>query len=137
MSAFSRDIIVRFEHCDAAGLMFYPRFFALVNEMVEDWFAAMGSSFKTLHLDAKKGVPTVKFEAEFGAPARMGDTLRQTLIVEHIGAASCQLVHEAHVGAQMVARFVQTIVFVDLNGMGPEPWPEALRKKMAAYEERA
>ena len=24
---FTRDIIVRFEHCDAAGLMFYPRFF--------------------------------------------------------------------------------------------------------------
>ena len=33
---FTRDLIIRFEHCDAAGIIFYPRFFGLVNETVED-----------------------------------------------------------------------------------------------------
>ena len=46
---FTRDLIIRFEHCDAAGLIFYPRFFGLVNETVEDWFAGLGHSFKSLH----------------------------------------------------------------------------------------
>jgi len=137
MSAFTREIVVRFEHCDAAGLMFYPRMFALVNEMVEDWFAALGFPFKSMHLDAKRGVPTVKFEAEFGSPARMGDRMLQSLRVDHIGAASCRLVHEATVSGQPVARFVQTIVFVGLSDLGPEPWPEAMRKAMAAYEVKA
>ena len=65
MSVFSREVVVRFEHCDAAGLMFYPRFYALVNEMVEDWFAVLGRPFKQMHVDQKKGVPTVKIDAEF------------------------------------------------------------------------
>lgn len=133
---FTRDIIVRFEHCDAAGLMFYPRFFGLVNEMVEDWFAKLGAPFKQMHIDAKKGVPTVKLDAQFGKPARMGDTLTQTLHVAEIGSASCTLVHEALVEGAPVARFEQVIVYVDLDGMGPEPWPDALRKAMSAYEER-
>ena len=45
MNTLSRNIVVRFEHCDAAGIMFYPRFFALVNEMVEEWFAEPGPPF--------------------------------------------------------------------------------------------
>jgi 4-hydroxybenzoyl-CoA thioesterase len=134
---FTRDIIVRFEHCDAAGLMFYPRFFGLVNEMVEDWFAALGFSFKQMHVDAKKGVPTVKLEAQFGRPARMGDKLTQTLQVKQIGGASCTLKHEASVDGAPVAQFEHVIVFVDLEGLGPEPWPEPLRKAMAQYQERA
>lgn len=134
---FSREITVRFEHCDAAGLMFYPRFFGLVNEMVEDWFAAMGFSFKAMHVDARKGVPTVKLEAQFGRPARMGDKLVQSLHVEQIGGASCTLKHEAGVDGAPVAQFEQVIVFVDLDSMGPEAWPEPLRKAMAQYQERA
>ena len=134
---FTREITVRFEHCDAAGLMFYPRFFGLVNEIVEDWFAALGAPFKQMHIDAKKGVPTVKLDAQFGKPARMGDKLVQTLHVTQIGGASCTLKHEASVDGSPVAQFEQVIVYVDLNGMGPEPWPDALRKAMAAYEERA
>jgi 4-hydroxybenzoyl-CoA thioesterase len=133
---FPREITVRFEHCDAAGLMFYPRFFGLVNEMVEDWFATLGAPFKQMHIDAKKGVPTVKLDAQFGKPARMGDKLVQTLHVAAIGGASCTLKHEASVDGAPVAQFEQVIVYVDLDGMGPEPWPEALRKAMAQYEER-
>src|SRR5687767_2311915 len=117
MNPFTRDIIVRFEHCDAAGIMFYPRFFALVNETVEDWFASLGHSFKTLHIDQRKGVPTVRFESEFVAPVRMGDVLRQSLGVEAIGNASLNLKHLAAVGDRAVARFDQTIVFTDLVTM--------------------
>lgn len=134
---FTREITVRFEHCDAAGLMFYPRLFGLVNEMVEDWFATLGFSFRAMHLDAKKGVPTVKLDAQFGRPARMGDKLVQTLCVAQIGGASCTLKHEASVDGAPVAQFEQVIVYVDLDGLGPQPWPEPLRKAMAAYEERA
>jgi len=39
-----------------AGIMFYPRFFGLVNETVEDWFATLGHSFAALHMEQRKGV---------------------------------------------------------------------------------
>ena len=135
MSAFARQIIVRFEHCDPAGIMFYPRFFALVNEITEDWFAALGHSFKTLHMDQRVGVPTVRLEAEFERPARIGDVLDQSLRVARIGNASCQLRHEAHVARERIAYFDHTIVFADIDTMTPSSWPQALRTAMARYED--
>jgi 4-hydroxybenzoyl-CoA thioesterase len=132
---FERESVVRFEHCDAAGLMFYPRFFALVNEMVEDWFAVLEHPFDRLHVSERKGVPTVKIEAEFTHPVRMGERLRQQLVIAHLGRSSCRLRHEAHVEREPVARFEHTIVYVDLDTMTPEPWPLDLRAAMARYEE--
>lgn len=38
MAAFQREILVRFGHCDAAGWVFYPRYFELISDFVEDWF---------------------------------------------------------------------------------------------------
>ena len=136
MSAFTRTIGVRFEHCDPAGLIFYPRFFGLVNEMVEDWFAALGHSFGALHEAQRKGVPTADISAEFIAPVRMGDRLAQSLSDKHLGAASCTLDHRAEVGARTVARLKQVLVFVDLDSMRPEPWPDGLRQAMSGYQEQ-
>ena len=137
MNPFTREIIVRFEHCDAAGIMFYPRFFALVNETVEDWFASLGFDFKTLHVDQRKGVPTVRIESEFVAPVRMGDVLKQTLGVQAIGTSSLELKHLAVVGDRAVARFDQTLVFTDLNAVKAEAWPADLRAAIAKFAEIA
>ena len=130
---FTRDLIIRFEHCDAAGIIFYPRFFALVNETVEDWFASLGHSFKSLHVDRRKGVPTVRFECEFVGPVRIGDMLHQQLGVDSIGNSSLNLKHIASIGDRTVARFDQTIVFADLATMSSEPWPADLRKAITDF----
>lgn len=133
MRIFSRKTVVRFEHCDAAGIMFYPRFFGLVNEMVEDWFASIGHPFAAMHVDQRKGVPTVRLESEFIAPVRMGQTLSQSLGVDAIGHSSCHLKHLAAVGDAIVARFDQTIVYADLETMKAEPWPDDLRSAIATF----
>ncbi|MGD9979034.1 MAG: acyl-CoA thioesterase [Hyphomonadaceae bacterium] len=134
---FARDTIVRFEHCDAAGLIFYPRFFGLVNEMVEDWFASLGHSFKSLHIDQRKGVPTVRLDTEFVRPVCIGDMLRQSLGVESIGNSSLSLKHIATIGERRVARFDQTIVFTNLASMKAEPWPADLRAAITTFAEIA
>jgi 4-hydroxybenzoyl-CoA thioesterase len=133
MRIFSRKTIVRFEHCDAAGIMFYPRFFGLVNETVEDWFAALDHPFAAMHVELRKGVPTVRLESEFIAPVRMGQTLSQSLGVDEIGRSSCHLKHLAAVGDKIVARFDQTIVYADLVTMKAEPWPDDLRNAINKF----
>lgn len=130
---FTREIVVRFEHCDPAGLIFYPRFLALVNETVEDWFASLGHSFQALHLDQRKGVPTVRLESEFVRPVRVGDKLRQSLGVEALGRSSCDLKHIASIDDRLVARFDQTIVYTDLTAMRAEHWPADLRAAISAF----
>lgn len=135
MTAFTRETLIRFEHCDPAGLIFYPRFFALVNEIVEDWFAALGHSFKALHQAKRKGIPTADISGKFIAPLRMGDVMTQSLSIRRLGAASCTLRHTGEVGGAKVAEFEQVLVFVDLDTMRPEPWPEPLRDAMLPYME--
>lgn len=138
MSAFTRQAPIRFEHCDAAGLIFYPRFFSLVNEMVEDWFAGpLGHDFKSMHVDARKGVPTAHLAADFILPVRMGDVLEQSLVIVHLGASSCRLNHVANVRGNRVARFDHTIVYADLKTMTSERWPADLRARMAPFVEGA
>lgn len=133
MSTFKRTTHIRFAHCDPAGIMFYPQLVVLANELVEDWFASMGASFKAMHVDARKGVPTVRFEAEFLSAFRLGDELTQMLRVTHVGRTSCRLQHEALNGGVMAARFEQTLAYVDLDSMKAEPWPDALRAAMLGF----
>ena len=105
MTVFSRSIPVRFEDCDPAGIIFYPRFFALVNRLVEDWFAdELQQSFKALHIEQRKGVPTVQLACDFKSAVRLGDQLDMRLSVAHLGASSCQLLIEARLGETLAAQ---------------------------------
>jgi 4-hydroxybenzoyl-CoA thioesterase len=132
VSAFTRATTIRFAHCDPAGLVFYPQFFALVN----DWFAGpLQCPFRQLHLDERMGVPTVRFEADFLRPARLGDRASQRLSVTRLGKSSCELRHDADIDGAPVARFVQTLVYVDLRSMRAMPWPAPLRQRIAAFKE--
>ena len=41
---------VRFAHIDGASIVFYPRYFEMLNAAVEDWFALeLGVDFRSMH----------------------------------------------------------------------------------------
>ena len=82
---------VRFAHVDPAGIVFYPRYFEMLNGAVEDWFASMGFDFRHLHQTLGLGAPTVRLEVDFKAPSRLGDALDFTLSVDRASARSCTL----------------------------------------------
>jgi 4-hydroxybenzoyl-CoA thioesterase len=35
MPAYQREVLVRFAHCDPAGIVFYARYFEMINGVVE------------------------------------------------------------------------------------------------------
>ena len=74
MPAFVRSYPVRFEDCDGAGIVFYPRLVLLVNRVIEDWFAdGLGVDFRELH-EARRlpHRPTADGENTAGGAARRG-----------------------------------------------------------------
>lgn len=125
---------VRFAHCDAAGWMFYPRAFELINGVVEDWFDnALGYSFSTMHLEDGLGVPTVHLETDFRAPSRLGETLDFELSVGALGRSSIDVrIAAANNGA---ARFeaMLKIVFVHLATGKSVPIPDRVRAAMKTF----
>ena len=134
---FTTERRVRFADCDAAGIVFFPRYFEMLNGVVEDWFAGpLQVSFRELHVNRRVSVPTAAVEARFIAPSRLEDKLTFALTVTRLGRSSCSLRHRISAGGTLRFEASQTFVYVGLS-LKPEPWPEDLRARMANYLETA
>ncbi|WP_332656050.1 acyl-CoA thioesterase [Brevundimonas sp.] len=126
---------VRFADCDAAGIVFFPRYFEMLNGVVEDWFAGpLEASFRELHVNREVSVPTAAVEARFIAPSRLEDDLTFSLTVTKLGGASCGLRHVIECDGQRRFEATQTIVYVG-RSLKPEPWPETLRTRIQPFLE--
>jgi 4-hydroxybenzoyl-CoA thioesterase len=134
MSTFTRTTLIRFSHCDPAGIVFFPRLFDLLNDAVEDWFAGpLQHSFKHLHSDLRLGVPTAHLATTFQAPARLGDRLQHEIRVTRVGKTSCGLMHHLMRDETPIAEIDQTLVCADLTTLRPTPWPDALRGALTSF----
>lgn len=134
---FTTDRGVRFADCDAAGIVFFPRYFEMLNGVVEDWFAGpLDASFRELHVNRRVSVPTAAVAARFIAPSRLEDELSFALTVSKLGGTSCGLRHRISVGGELRFEATQTIVYVGAS-LKPEPWPDALRARIAPFVETA
>lgn len=123
---------VRFGHCDAAGIAYFPRLFELVDAAVEDWTAAvLGVTRAEMHGPLRRGMPTVDLRASFAAPCRLGEMLDIAVAVERAGTSSVDLAATATVGG--AARFAMrlTQVLMDLDTARAVPWPAAWRARLA------
>lgn len=125
---------VLFKHCDPAGIVFYPRYFEMMNDCVEAWFdTRLGWPFETIH--GEGGVPTAAIATKFAAPSRHGDQLVLHLKVIKLGRTS--LSYEMTATCDGALRFVTeaTLVYVDSAGR-PTPWPAPIRAKIEAEQAR-
>lgn len=131
---FTHRIKVLFQHCDPAAIVFYPRYFEMVNQTVEEWHeVGLGHSFAQMHMDAGYGVPTVSIGAEFTAPSKMGDVLTWSLAVSRLGRTSAHLQIKATCGDQLRMTATPVLVHVHMQTGRPVPWPDAIRHRMEAY----
>ena len=117
MTAFTAKRTVRFSQCDAAGIIFYPRYFELVHEVTEDWFCvALDLPYSRLMFKLRRGFPMLKLVARFSAPSQLGDLLDISLIVKHVGATSLHLdydveccgVRRAYISSVVVQTVLET-----------------------------
>ncbi|MES2748304.1 MAG: acyl-CoA thioesterase [Bacteroidota bacterium] len=86
---FTKKEKIKFKHVDYAGIVFYPRFLEMLNDLVEDWFEeAIERPFSKMH--ETNGIPTVDLKVQFKKAARLGEILTKKLWVIHLGGASIQ-----------------------------------------------
>jgi len=116
---------VLFHHCDPAGIVFYPRYFEMINMVIEAWFDdRLGLPFEVMHAEHGAAVPTARIDVAFTAPSRHGDRLEFRLRPTRRGRASLDLAMEAVGGGVRRFAMTATIVFVAKPDMRPAPWPE-------------
>jgi 4-hydroxybenzoyl-CoA thioesterase len=121
---------VLFKHCDPAGIVFYPRYFEMINDAIEAFFDAINYSFVTLHKTA--AVPTAQIEVKFLAPSRHGDQLFFTISVATLGTSSLVLAITASANSEERLRCLSTLVHVDTDGKST-PWLAQTRAAITPY----
>ena len=127
--SYQRDIQVEFNHCDPAGIVFYPRYFEMTNSVVENFFKdALDYPFKRITMDEKYGVPTVRIETDFRAPSFLADILNFELKVKGLGGASVKLELVATCRGEVRMSAIITLVWINDKGKA-EAWPAAIRLK--------
>jgi 4-hydroxybenzoyl-CoA thioesterase len=126
---------IRFHHCDPAGIVFYPQYFVLFHEVMEDWFSiGLDTSYPDLVNRQRVGAPMGRLDCEFLAPSRLGDRLQFALTVTKIGTSSISFRIEVRSGLEVRARSHQTVVLASLAGPPRAvPITEGLRARMERY----
>ena len=135
MPAFETDKLIRFHHCDPAGIVFYPQYFVLFNELVEDWFnTGLGIDFAAFHAVDRLGIPMAHLECDFLSTSKVGEVLCFRLSVSRIGKTSLTLAVEARSSEEVRVRATLVVVLASLETHRPVPFPPAMREKLERFQ---
>lgn len=131
---FDVERIVRHGHTDPAGFVFYPRYYEMVAEVIEDFFREeLRRPFGEMHLKQRVGVPTVKIETEFHAPSYCDDVLVFSLRVVRVGRASAifRVTASCHGETRLTSN--HTIAQVTLDDMKAVPFDKELAEGLEKF----
>lgn len=127
---FMRQHKIRFSECDPAGIVFYPQYFVLFNDLIENWIdELLPDGYQGVLGTRRLGMPTVHLEVDFHAISRMGDHVRLSLEVLRLGQKSLTLEWRC-TGENGVLRMSarQTIVMTSLETHQSIAIPDDLRE---------
>ncbi|MDR3468411.1 MAG: thioesterase family protein [Xanthobacteraceae bacterium] len=84
-----QPLMIRFSHCDPAGIVYFAKYFDIANGVVEDFFpAALGLSYHDFIGARRIGLGFAHAECDFLKPGKMGDHLTVAVLIDAIGTAS-------------------------------------------------
>jgi 4-hydroxybenzoyl-CoA thioesterase len=134
-SVFSEEILVRFADCDPAGIVFYPRYFQMFSNLVEDWCASgLGISFREMHMEKGFGLPTVHLETDFVKVSELGELLRAELSVLKLGGASVTVaIRLCGPDGEDRVRATLVLVWLDSKRRRAMPIPDEYRAKIMQF----
>lgn len=125
---------VRFNEVDAAGIVFYPRFFDYFHMAFEDFFgAATDIPYPVWIRDRRIGWPSVHIQADYRAPLCYGDEFTIELGFRSLGRSSFVCVYRAVSEEVVHAEAEITVVTTKLDGMRSIPIPEEVRQALERY----
>jgi len=133
---FERPLTIRFSHCDPAGIVFFPRYLAMFNDLVEDWVTeGLGIAYADLLGARRVGLPSVSLNCQFSAISRMGDQVMLGLSLTHIGRSSIGLSLGCRQGDEQRVQVQQVLVATDLASHRPIALPADLRQALSAFHQ--
>jgi 4-hydroxybenzoyl-CoA thioesterase len=133
MAIFRARRLVRFGHCDPAGIAYFPAYIDMLNGVVEDFWIALGHPWTDQLGRLHMGTPTAHLSCDFVQPSHQGDVLVFSLTIERLGKASLTLAHSVTRGDDVVWTCKQVLVAMDMTTGKSQPWPDDIRAALKAF----
>ena len=120
---------VRFDEVDAAGIVYFGRFFTWCHDTMEAMLAGVDGGYVGLVTERRLGFPAVHVEADYAAPLRFGDAVSIAATVERLGTSSITLRFELTSASDgdHVATLRHVVALTDLTVMRARPIPDDVR----------
>jgi len=105
-----RSVTIEWGDCDPAGIVFYPRYFAMFDTSTAALFsAALGIDKFTLRRRfGIVGFPMLETSAKFTLPSRYGETVNIETRVTRLGRSSFNVAHRLMRGEQAAIEATET-----------------------------
>jgi 4-hydroxybenzoyl-CoA thioesterase len=132
----SRHVRIEWGDCDPAGIVFFPRYFAIFDHSTAMLFErALGiTKFELMQRERFSGFPLVDIRARFLIPSRFGADVVVESGVSEFRRSSFDVQHRLLKAGELAVECLETRVwmFQDANGrMKGVPIPEEIRAKFA------
>jgi 4-hydroxybenzoyl-CoA thioesterase len=134
MLSNTRNVRIEWGDCDPAGIIFYPRYFAIFDASTAALFErALGvTKFQQLKQFSFAGYPLARTQARFLRPTRFGDDVTVDSAIT-FGRSSFQVEHRLSLDGAVCVECAETRVWVvrdeATGGIKPQPVPNEVRAK--------
>ena len=128
---FSVDRSVAFQDVDAAGLVFFVRFFEYCHDTFFAFMASRGISMPEVLARGTWGCPVAHAEADYAIPLRFGDRFTVEITELTFGTTSLRASYRVTNPRDMNVCTANIVhVFIDRHTLRPQPPPEAVREAL-------
>jgi 4-hydroxybenzoyl-CoA thioesterase len=133
----TRRVRIEWGDCDPAGIVFYPRYFAIFDSSTTALFErALGmTKYQFLKKYESAGYPMVDTRARFLLPTRFGDDVLVETTISEIKRSSFQVTHRLMKDGQLAVEGFETRVWTGRDPSDPDkirskPLPEEMLAKL-------
>jgi YbgC/YbaW family acyl-CoA thioester hydrolase len=132
-AVFRTTRLVEFGDTDMAGIVHFANFFRYMEAAEHAFLRSLGLSVVLEYEGVKYGLPRVSASCDYLRPARFGELLTITVVVEKLGRSSIAYAFDFSRDDEVIARGRVTAVFCRFDEGGPKAseMPEAFRAKLA------
>lgn len=129
---FEARLPVQWADVDIAGIMYFPTYWRFAEYAEMEMFRELGFSYRTVFDELDFWLPRVRAEAEYHAPALMGDWLRMRTHLEKVGASSVRwktvIFNERT--EEPIAVMSLTVACMDRKAKKSKPLPPQMREAL-------
>jgi YbgC/YbaW family acyl-CoA thioester hydrolase len=124
---FTYTHVVRFSEVDPAGILFFSRVAEHCHFAYEALVAAAGLSIPAYFGGSAWKAPVVRWEVDYAAPSRLGDTLTIEARLVQAGRSSLTFNYRVRGEDGLRAEAKMVVVFVEGTPMHARPVPDEVR----------